>query len=121
MKKFFLGLLPLAWPACLFFIVVGAHWAAFEKFGSDIPNWDQWDAEGLNLLAPWFEHDHFVQHLFQPHNEHRVVVTKLQNLVLTLANGQEVGFSKCLLATGPYHDSICLRERARLLLRHGGM
>jgi hypothetical protein len=88
MRKFFLGLLPIAWPVLLFFIVVGAHWAAFDRFGSDIPNWDQWDAEGLNLLAPWFEHDHFVAHLFQPHNEHRVVVTKLQNLVLTLANGQ---------------------------------
>ncbi len=88
MRKFFLGLLPIAWPVCLFFIVVGAHWAAFDQFGSDLPNWDQWDAEGLNLLAPWFEQDHFVAHLFQPHNEHRVVVTKLQNLVLTLANGQ---------------------------------
>ncbi len=88
MKKLFLGLLPLAWPVCLFVLVVGAHWAAVDKFASDIPNWDQWDAEGLNLLAPWFEHDHFVAHLFQPHNEHRVVVTKLQNLVLTLANGQ---------------------------------
>lgn len=72
----------------LFFIVTGANWAALDRFGSDLPNWDQWDAEGLNLLAPWFEHDHFVQHLFEPHNEHRVVVTKLQNLALTLLAGQ---------------------------------
>src|SRR5471032_2136849 len=89
MKKLFSNwFLPAALSLSLFFLVVGAHWAALDKFGSDIPNWDQWDAEGLNLIAPWFEHDHFVQHLFQPHNEHRVVVTKLQNLALTLLDGQ---------------------------------
>src|ERR1035437_2981785 len=89
MKKFPSGpLLPVALSVCLFFIIVGAHWATFDRFGSDMPNWDQWDAEGLNLLAPWFEHDHFAAHLFLPHNEHRVVVTKLHNLALTLLDGQ---------------------------------
>ena len=89
MRKLIPGrLLTAALSLCLFFIVVGSHWAAFDAFGSDIPNWDQWDAEGLNLLAPWFEHDHFITHLFLPHNEHRVVITKLQNLALTLLSGQ---------------------------------
>ena len=81
-------LLPVAFAIALFFLVLGAKWAVFDRFGSDLPNWDQWDAEGLNLLAPWFEHDHFTQHLFTPHNEHRVVMTKLQNLAVTLAAGQ---------------------------------
>lgn len=73
---------------CLFMMVVGANWAAFIPFGSDMPNWDQWDAEAANLFAPWYGHDHFVAHLFQPHNEHRVVMTKLQNLVVCGLNGQ---------------------------------
>ena len=53
-----------------------------------MPYWDQWDAEAVQLLIPWFENDQFVFHLFQPHNEHRVVLTKLQNLALVLLGGQ---------------------------------
>lgn len=77
-----------ALTACLFLLIVGAKWATFDRFGSPMPDWDQWDAEALELLVPWYEHDHFVQHLFTPHNEHRVVLTKLQNLALTVVNGQ---------------------------------
>ena len=100
-KNFISRMLPAALAAGLFFLVLGAKWAVFDRFGSDLPNWDQWDAEGLNLLAPWFEHDHFTQHLFTPHNEHRVVMTKLQNLALTLAAGQwdarvEIAFNAAL-------------------------
>ncbi len=88
MKNFFNWFHSVALFVSLFFIVLGANWAVLDRFGSDMPNWDQWDAEGLNLLAPSFEHDHFVSHLFQPHNEHRVVVTKLHNLALTLLDDQ---------------------------------
>jgi hypothetical protein len=77
-----------AFAACLFLLVLGAKWATFERFGSPMPDWDQWDAEGSHLLIPWFERDEFLSHLFAPHNEHRVVLTKLQNLTLTLLNGQ---------------------------------
>ena len=80
--------LPAAFALCLAVFVLGARWAVFDRFGMDLPEWDQWDAEGLNLLAPWFAHDHFLRALFTPHNEHRVVLTKLINLGLTLANGQ---------------------------------
>lgn len=73
---------------CLFAMVVGTNWATSERFGSDIPDWDQWDAEGINLLLPWCDHSHFVAHLFQPQNEHRIVITKLQNLGVILAGGQ---------------------------------
>jgi hypothetical protein len=80
--------LALGFSLGLFFIVVGAKWATFARFGSPMPDWDQWDAEAMELFAPWFEHDHFLAHLFHPHNEHRVILTKLQNLALGLANGQ---------------------------------
>lgn len=81
-------LLTAALACCLFFIVAGLKWAIVARFGSAMPDWDQWDAEALKLFVPWFEHDHFVARLFEPHNEHRIVLTKLQNLAVTLLNGQ---------------------------------
>ncbi len=80
--------LTAALAACLFLLIVGAKWATFDRYGSPMPDWDQWDAEAGELFIPWFENDHFVQHLFHPHNEHRVILTKLQNLALGLLNGQ---------------------------------
>lgn len=77
-----------AFAACLFLIVLGAKWATFDRYGSPMPDWDQWDAEGSALLIPWFEGRDFLQQLFQPHNEHRVILTKLQSLTLVLLNGQ---------------------------------
>ncbi|ACB77258.1 hypothetical protein Oter_3984 [Opitutus terrae PB90-1] len=56
-------------------------------FGTDLPEADQWDAEGLHLLVPWFRHQSLLPELFTPHNEHYVVFTKLLNLALALLNG----------------------------------
>ncbi len=80
--------LTAALAGCLFALIVGAKWATFDRFGSPMPDWDQWDAEASELLIPWFENDHFTQHLFHPHNEHRIILTKLQNLALCVLNGQ---------------------------------
>lgn len=84
-SKKFLG---IAFTACLVLLVVGAKWATLDRFGSPMPDWDQWDAEAVELFIPWYENDHFTTHLFKPHNEHRVVLTKLQNLTLGVLNGQ---------------------------------
>jgi hypothetical protein len=80
--------LTAAFAACLFLLVVTAKWAVFDRFGSPMPDWDQWDAEGGELFVPWHTNDRFLSHLFHPHNEHRVILTKLQNLTLGLFNGQ---------------------------------
>ena len=76
------------YAACLFCVVLGLKWATFDRFGSAMPDWDQWDAEAYYAIIPWFENDHFLQNIFTPHNEHRIVLTKLQNLALTVLNGQ---------------------------------
>ena len=76
------------YAACLFCVVLGLKWATFDRFGSAMPDWDQWDAEAYYAIIPWYENDHFLQNIFTPHNEHRVVLTKLQNLALTVLNGQ---------------------------------
>jgi len=74
--------------ACIPGFVLGARWTAIARYGTDLPIWDQWDAEGLNALAPWKEHRFTLALLARPHNEHRVILTKLLNLGLAIANGQ---------------------------------
>ncbi|HEY5229178.1 MAG TPA: hypothetical protein VIJ19_11595 [Opitutaceae bacterium] len=74
--------------AALFAIVLGGRWSVVDKFGTDLPEWDQWDAEGLHSLLPWMQHRLTLTEVVLAHNEHRVIVTKLLNLALTLANGQ---------------------------------
>ncbi len=80
--------LTAAFAACLFLIIVSAKWATFDRYGSPMPDWDQWDAEAGEALVPWYTNDQVLTHLFNPHNEHRVILTKLQNLALTVINGQ---------------------------------
>jgi len=83
------SLFRAAYGVCLFLVIIAAKWATFDRFGSPMPDWDQWDAEASALLVPWLEGDPaFLGHLFAAHNEHRVVLTKLQALALTAANGQ---------------------------------
>jgi len=81
-------LLRVGFSVAIFAFVLGARWAVVDRFGSDLPEWDQWDAEGLHSLVPWFERTGYLVELVRAQNEHRVVVTKLVNLGLTLANGQ---------------------------------
>jgi hypothetical protein len=81
----------------LFGLVVGAKWATVFRFGSDIPNWDQWDAEAAYLLTPWLEGQGLLGYLFHPHNEHFVVLTKLQALALVGLNGQWDARLECVI------------------------
>lgn len=53
-------------------------------YSSDIPFWDQWDL--LNrTLAPWWS-GHWPP-LLEPHNEHRIVFTRLISMGLLALNG----------------------------------
>ena len=81
-------ILTAAFAACLFALIVAAKWATFGKYGSPMPDWDQWDAEGGALFVPWHKGEDLLPHIVRPHNEHRVILTKLQNLALGVANGQ---------------------------------
>jgi hypothetical protein len=86
----------LAALAC-FFAVFGARTAFVSAFGSDLPMWDQWDAESERLLLPYEQGRLRFGDLFEPHNEHRVVVTKLLALGITLANGQWDARLECIV------------------------
>lgn len=80
--------LTALFAACLFALIVTGKWATFDRYGSPMPDWDQWDAEAMETYLPWFTKDRFLHHLLHAHNEHRVVLTKLQHLSLVLLNGQ---------------------------------
>ena len=72
----------------LFLIVVGARlWMVFV-YGSPVPFMDQWDGEGATLFKPWLEGTLRLSDLFQPHNEHRLVLSRLLALGLLALNGQ---------------------------------
>ncbi len=72
----------------LFLIVVGARLWLIGAHGSDLPFWDQWDAEGANLYLPYFQGSLTLRDLFAAHNEHRVLFSRLLALGLLLVNGQ---------------------------------
>ncbi len=72
----------------LFLMVAGARWWLIEKYGTDLPYRDQWDAEASNLYKPYFDGTLALKDWFSPHNEHRIFFSRVLALILLLANGQ---------------------------------
>ncbi|HEY4246038.1 MAG TPA: hypothetical protein VGM64_04225 [Lacunisphaera sp.] len=56
-----------------------------KTWGSPLPFWDQWDAEAIGLYAPWMNGSFHWADLFKAHNEHRIALTRLADLVLFTA------------------------------------
>lgn len=82
------GLLTVLFSGCLFALVFGMKLEVIDRFGTDLARWDALDAEGLGLLVPLAEGRLRFGDLFQPHNEHRIVWTKLLGLAELQLNGQ---------------------------------
>jgi hypothetical protein len=61
----------------LFVLVCGARLWLVDLCGASVPFWDQWDAEGDALFAPLLRGHLPLSHFFMPHNEHRIVLTRL--------------------------------------------
>lgn len=72
----------------VFGLVAGARLWVIDRSGSQVPILDQWDAEGAFLLKPFVEGSLRLTDLFAPHNEHRLVLTRLWSLLLFVLNGQ---------------------------------
>ena len=93
---------PLAWcrsavlPLSLFLLVFGTKLAVIDRYGSDMPFWDQWAKEGELLYAPWFERGELWHNLFLPHSEHRMAPTLALNLGLVVAGGQWDARTQCV-------------------------
>jgi hypothetical protein len=76
-----------AWLVVFCLVALGAKLWTIQIWATDIPYWDQWDEARL-LFKPWLEgtltwHDFFI-----PHNEHRIVFTRLLDLLEVKLNGQ---------------------------------
>jgi hypothetical protein len=68
--------------------VFGAKLALIGFAGGDVPFMDQWNGEGESVVLPWLEHRLDFHSLARPHNEHRLITTRLFALGLFVANGQ---------------------------------
>ncbi|MFL6538960.1 MAG: hypothetical protein ACJ8JD_12360, partial [Chthoniobacterales bacterium] len=79
---------PAAGLIAVFAIVLGARLWLIDRTGSEVPILDQWDAEGAFLLKPFVQGSLRLADLFAPHNEHRLVLTRLWSLLLFVLNGQ---------------------------------
>ena len=58
-----------------------------QRFGSAVPYWDQWDAEGDLLYKAYINSNLSFATLISSHNEHRVLVTRSFSLGLFELNG----------------------------------
>ncbi|OZI20935.1 hypothetical protein CAL26_26125 [Bordetella genomosp. 9] len=68
-------------------LLVGARWWLIHHHGSPVPYWDQWDGEAATLYGPYVKGDLSWAMLFEPHNEHRILTTRLFALGLFIVNG----------------------------------
>jgi hypothetical protein len=69
-------------------LIFGGKLWLLDVAGSDLPVWDQWDAEDEYLIRPWLEHRLDWSILNHAHNEHHLVTSKLFALGLFVINGQ---------------------------------
>lgn len=74
--------------ASVVLVVAGARLWMIGGYGSDLPFWDQWDAEAERLFLPYFSGSLRVQDWFAPHNEHRIPLTRLLSFALMRLDGQ---------------------------------
>ena len=81
----------------LLLMVVGTKLVVVNRSGSDLPEWDQWDAEGLQVLLPWQQGSLGLADLFRAHNEHRIVLTKVLGLAQAAVVGQWDARVQCIV------------------------
>jgi hypothetical protein len=71
-----------------FLVVFGARLYWLRHYGHPLPYWDEWETDAIDLLIPLKGGFLDWQALFIPQGEHRILVTRLLNLVGTLCNGE---------------------------------
>ena len=75
--------------AVVFWLVLASKFLWIVLFANPTPYWDQWDAEADQLYKPWVQDRLSLGDLVKPHNEHRILVTRLFNIGLFQMNGRE--------------------------------
>jgi hypothetical protein len=95
-----LGRHGLGLALAVFLAIWGAKLVVLDRFGSDLPFWDQWSKEGDVFYPAWFERGELWRPLFAPHNEHRIAPTLALNLGLVAATGQWDARVQCVVSAG---------------------
>ncbi len=81
-------------------IFLGSKLWLIANFGSPTPYWDQWDAEAALLYNPYLTDHVPLSTFFSPHNEHRILITRLLALGLLEFSGQwDTILQMCVNAT----------------------
>lgn len=68
-------------------VLLGTKLWLISTYGNGTPYWDQWDGEAMNLYKPFFENTLGWRELLAPHNEHRILTTRLFALAQLFLNG----------------------------------
>jgi len=79
----------LALTVLVFGFIATARLVTLHYFAYDIPFWDQWDSEVWILLQPFQKGELDWRILFSPHNEHRILFSRLTTLALFIANNRQ--------------------------------
>ena len=78
----------LLWFAAVFLTVFSSKLWLIDLFGSPLPWWDQWEAEGWLLYVPFLEKTLALKDMFAAHCEHRIFANRALSLLTLAANGQ---------------------------------
>ena len=73
--------------AAMVLVVLGIKLIFIQAFGSAVPYWDQWDAEADHLYKNYLNSNLSLATLISPHNEHRILATRIYSLVLFELDG----------------------------------
>jgi hypothetical protein len=68
-------------------VVIGTKCWMIAGYGSPTPFWDQWDAEAAGLYPNFLSGTLSFSDLIAPHNEHRILMTRLWSLLLLELGG----------------------------------
>ena len=77
----------MIYPFACGLVVIGAKCWMISRYGSPTPVADQWDAEGAFLYPKYFDGTLSFFDLIAPHDEHRILVTRLWSLLLLELEG----------------------------------
>ncbi len=72
--------------ACALLAVAAIRFVIVIAYATDVPYWDQWDAEIDSLYRRFMEGTLSFFDLIAPHNEHRIFFTRVVGLALFAAN-----------------------------------
>ncbi len=75
-------------PAAVLLSLAAARLGVVACYGNATPFWDQWDAEAKRLYLPWVTGNFDWHTLFEAHNEHRILTTRLAALGLFELGGR---------------------------------